>query len=61
MEGGAAFGPNDVPDAIRQLIEHVGDVDCVVVSHGSPMNSAEVMDGAPNLKIIGELEEDRFA
>ena len=58
MEGGAAFGPNDVPDAIRQLIEHV---DCVVVSHGSPMISAEVMDGAPNLKIIGELKEDRFA
>ena len=50
MEGGVAFGPNDVsipPDAIRQLIEHVGDVDCVVVSHGSPMISAEVMDGAP--------------
>ena len=61
MEGGVAFGPNDVPDAIRQLIEHVGDVDCVVVSHGSPMISAEVMDGAPNLKIIGELEGDRFA
>ena len=61
MEGGVAFGPNDVPDAIRQLIEHVGDVDCVVVSQGSPMISAEVMDGAPNLKIIGELEEDRSA
>ena len=60
-EGGVAFGPNDDPDAIGQLIAHVGDVDCVVVSHGSPMISAEVMDGAPNLKIIGELEEDRFA
>ena len=58
MEGGVAFGPNDVPDAIRQLIEHV---DCVVVSHGSPMISAEVMDGAPDLKVRGELEEDRFA
>ena len=61
MEGGVAFGPNEDPDAISQLIEHVGDVDCVVVSQGSPMISAEVMDGAPNLKIIGELEEDRFA
>ena len=59
LEGGASFGPNEDPDAIRQLIEHVGDVDCVVVSHGSPMISAEVMDGAPNLKIIGELEGDR--
>ena len=61
LEGGASFGPNEDPDAIRRLIEHVGDVDCVVVSHGSPMISAEVMDGAPNLKIIGELEGDRFA
>ena len=61
LEGGVAFGPNEDPDAIRQLIEHVGDVDCVVVSHGSPMISAEVMDGAPDLKIVGELEGDRFA
>ena len=61
LEGGVAFGPNEDPDAIRQLIEHVGDVDCVVVSHGSPMISADVMDGAPNLKIIGEMEGDRFA
>ena len=44
MEGGVAFGPNDDPDAIGQLIEHVVDIDCVVVSHGSPMISAEVMD-----------------
>ena len=61
LEGGVAFGPNEDPDAIRQLIEHVGDVDCVVVSHGSPMISAEVMDGAPDLKIVGELAGDRFA
>ena len=61
MEGGVAFGPNDDPGAIGQLIEHVVDIDCVVVSHGSPMISAEVMDAAPNLKIIGELEGDRFA
>ena len=53
LEGGVEFGPNEDPDAIRQLIEHVRDVDCVVVSHGSPMISADVMDGAPNLKIIG--------
>ena len=42
-------------------MERVGDVDGVVVSHGSPMISAEVMDGAPDLKIVGELEGDRFA
>ena len=61
LEGGVAFGPNEDPDAVRQLIEHVGDVDCVIVSHGSPMIGSDIMDAAPNLKIIGELEGDRFA
>ena len=61
LEGGVSFGPNEDPGAVRRLMERVGDVDCVVVSHGSPMISAEVMDGAPNLKIVGELEGDRFA
>ena len=61
LEGGVPFGPNEDPDAIRQLIEHVGDVDCIVVCHGSPLISAEVMDAAPSLKIVGELEGDRFA
>ena len=61
LEGGVAFGPNEDPGAIEQLIERVGDVECVVVSHGSPLISADVMDAAPNLKLIGELEGDRFA
>ena len=61
LEGGVSFGPNEDPGSVRRLMERVGDVDCVVVSHGSPMISAEVMDGAPNLKIVGELEGDRFA
>ena len=61
LEGGVSFGPNEDPGAVRQLMERVGDVEGVVVSHGSPMISAEVMDGAPELKIVGELEGDRFA
>ena len=61
VEGGVAFGPNEDSEAIRRLMAKVGDVDGVVVSHGSPRISAEVMDGAPKLKIIGELEGDRFA
>ena len=61
LEGGAAFGANEDPRAVRQLVERIGDVDAVVVSHGSPMISADVMNGAPKLKIIGELEGDRFA
>ncbi len=61
LEGGVRYGPNEDPDAIRQLTERVGDVDCIIVCHGSPLISADVMDAAPSLKIIGELEGDRFA
>ena len=61
LEGGVEFGPNEGPGAIEQLVERVGDVECVIVSHGSPLISADVMDAAPSLKLIGELEGDRFA
>lgn len=61
LEGGEAFGANEDAGAIGQLMGKIGDVDGVVVSHGSPRISAEVMDAAPKLKIIGELEGDRFA
>ena len=61
LEGGETFGANEDAGTIEQLIAKVGDVDAVVVSHGSPRISAEVMDAAPKLKIIGELEGDRFA
>ena len=61
LEGGVEFGPNEDPGAIEKLVERVGDADCVIVSHGSPLISADVMDAAPNLKLIGELEGDRFA
>ena len=47
VEGGEAFGANEDAGAIGQLIAKVGDVDAVVVSHGSPRISAEVMDAAP--------------
>ena len=61
LEGGPQFGPNEDPGAVRQLMDAISDVDCVVISHGSPMIGADVMDLAPNLKMIGELEGDRFA
>ena len=35
LEGGVAFGPNEDPGAIEQLMERVGNVDGLVVSHGS--------------------------
>ena len=59
--GGPRFGANDDPAALARLLERVGDVDGLVVCHGAPRVSAAVLERAPRLRIIGELEGDRFA
>jgi phosphoglycerate dehydrogenase-like enzyme len=61
LEGGENFGPNENATAIEALRNSVGDVDGIVVCHGSPMVSDEIMSNAPRLKVVGELEGDRFA
>ena len=61
MEGGPRFGANPDPAAVAQLHEHVSDVEAIIVCHGSPQIDAAVMERAPRLKLIGELEGDRFA
>lgn len=52
--------PED-PDATRAVAARIGDVDGLIVCHGSPRISTEILDAAPKLQIIGELEGDRFA
>ncbi len=61
MDGGVRFGANTDPAARAELLERVRDADGIVVCHGSPLIDAEVMERAPQLQIIGELEGDRFA
>jgi phosphoglycerate dehydrogenase-like enzyme len=39
----------------------VGEVDGLVVCHGSPRIGAEILAAAPKLRVVGELEGDRFA
>ncbi len=60
-EGGPRFGANPDPAARARLIERVGDVEGLIVCHGSPPIDAAVLERAPRLRIIGELEGDRFA
>jgi D-3-phosphoglycerate dehydrogenase len=60
-EGGGLYETNTDPAAAAQLCQHVSEVDGLIVCHGSPTINAEIMDAAPKLKIIGELEGDRFA
>jgi D-3-phosphoglycerate dehydrogenase len=52
--------PED-PAATQLVRSRVGEVDALVVCHGSPRIGPEILDAAPRLKVIGELEGDRFA
>jgi phosphoglycerate dehydrogenase-like enzyme len=61
MEGGPRFGANADPAAIAELQARVADVDALVVCHGAPRIDAAILERAPRLKIVGELEGDRFA
>src|SRR5262245_24559574 len=51
------------PDAEtdRRLIDFCAGADALIVCHGSPRITGEIMDACPNLRFIGELEGDRFA
>ncbi|TDT14916.1 phosphoglycerate dehydrogenase-like enzyme [Ilumatobacter fluminis] len=53
--------PEASPHDLDELKVFVTDLDALIVCHGSPRITAEVMDRAPHLKLIGELEGDRFA
>jgi phosphoglycerate dehydrogenase-like enzyme len=55
--GNASSDPADA----ERLAEKIGGFDALVVCHGAPYVGAEILDAAPRLKLIGELEGDRFA
>ncbi len=60
-EGGRPFEPNPDPTATEQLAARIGEATAVVICHGAPKITAALMDQAPRLRFIGELEGDRFA
>ena len=60
-EGGSIYTTNENPEAATALSEHTSEIHGLVVCHGCPTITPAVLDAAPNLKIIGELEGDRFA
>jgi len=61
MAGGPRFGANDDPAARAAVIAKIGAADALVVCHGAPLIDAAILEHAPRLQIIGELEGDRFA
>jgi phosphoglycerate dehydrogenase-like enzyme len=54
-------GPSEDPAEAERLRRRIGDVGVLVVCHGSPLVDGALMDAAPRLRLIGELEGDRFA
>ncbi len=48
------------PAAETALASFASGLDILVVCHGSPFVSAEVVAAAPRLSLLGELEGDRF-
>ena len=52
--------PRD-PAAEAELARFAAGLDVLVVCHGSPFVSGDVLASAPRLSLLGELEGDRFA
>jgi phosphoglycerate dehydrogenase-like enzyme len=61
VTGGSWTETPDDPAATARVVERVRDIDALIVCHGSPRISTDILDAAPGLRIIGELEGDRFA
>lgn len=55
------FYANQDPAAAVALRERLGAVDALIVCHGSPRVTGDLMDAAPRLRLVGELEGDRFS
>jgi D-3-phosphoglycerate dehydrogenase / 2-oxoglutarate reductase len=47
-------------EALAALAAGMAGVQALIVCHGCPRITAEFMDSAPDLRVIGELEGDRF-
>ena len=56
-------GPSDDPADAEQLRARLrqGDVDILLVCHGSPLVDGGILDAGPSVRLVGELEGDRFA
>ncbi len=60
-EGGGIYDSNNDPVAAAALRQKLVDVDGIIICHGAPALTAALLENAPKLRIIGEMEGDRFA
>jgi phosphoglycerate dehydrogenase-like enzyme len=55
-------GPSEDPEEMARLCARASDgYDALIVCHGSPYIDAAVFDAAPSLRLVGDLEGDRFS
>lgn len=60
-EGGEYFEAGDDVEAAARLGGRLGDIDALVVCHGSPRVTGPMMDKATGMKFLGDMEGDRLA
>ncbi len=60
-EGGGIYDSSDDPETTARLAKEMDGVDALVVCHGAPRIDTSILDAAPTLCLVGELEGDRFA
>ena len=62
-EGGGRtyFRAQDDPATSASLRAQIGEVEALVICHGAPLLDSAILEAAPKLRFIGELEGDRFA
>ena len=53
--------PPPNPAAIDALVDYAKDIDALLVCHGAPRLTGDILDRLPNLKFIAEVEGDRFS
>jgi phosphoglycerate dehydrogenase-like enzyme len=58
---GPARATEEQPGDRSRLAAFVADLDALIVSHGCPRITDEIMAAAPRLKFIGDTHGDRFA
>jgi phosphoglycerate dehydrogenase-like enzyme len=58
---GPARATEEQPGDRERLAQFVVDLDALVVSHGCPRVTADIIAAAPRLKFIGDTHGDRFA
>ena len=60
-EGGTHHGANDDPAVIERVLSRAGEFDALIVCEGAPRVDDAILARSPRLRIIAEIEGDRFA